>query len=103
MTRVEQPPKLAGATQTYQWDFASLLAAGETISSAAATASVYSGTDATPSTILSGSPSSSGTVVSQNLTGGTLGVIYQVLVQIVTSASQTLQLSSLVAIVPPSV
>lgn len=103
MTRVEQPPKLIGVTQKYTWDFASLLAAGETISTTAVTASVYSGTDASPSSILSGSPSSSGTVLTQAVTAGTLGVIYQVIAQITTSASQTLQLASLIAIVPPSV
>ena len=101
MTRVELPPKLIGETRTYQVDFASLLAAGETISSVATTvASVYSGTDASPSAILSGSASNSGSVVSQKITAGTLGVIYQILLQVTTSTSQILQIVGLIAVIP---
>lgn len=102
MTRVEQPPKLVGETATYTWDFASRLASGETISSAGITVTVYSGTDASPSSILSGSPSVSGTTITQKLTAGTLGVLYNVIAQATTSLSQVLQLSSIIAIVPPT-
>lgn len=101
MTRIELPPKLIGETATYQADFSSLLAAGETISSVGSTvATVYSGTDASPSAIVSGSATASGAIVSQKITAGTLGVIYQILFSVVTSTSQTLQLAGLVAIIP---
>ena len=100
MSRVIQPGKLLGETKNYTWDFTSSLGASETISAAVCTASVYSGTDASPSSLLSGSASISGQTVSQLLTAGTLGVIYEVLCTITTSLGQTLQLSSYVAVVP---
>lgn len=101
MNRVELPSKLIGETKTYSVDFLSQLAVGETISAVGTTiASVYSGTDVTPSAIISGSATASGSTVSQKLTAGTLGVIYQVLFSITTSTSQILQITGLVAITP---
>ncbi len=98
--RVELQPKLVGATQTYQFDFASLLAQGETISTQTVAASVYSGTDASPSSIISGSASASGTIVSQKITAGVVGVIYELKCTITTSLSQTLQLTAYLPITP---
>lgn len=100
MSRVVQPAKLLGETKTYTWDFTSQLAASETILTAICTASVYSGTDASPSGLLSGLATISGQKVTQNLTAGVLGVIYEVLCSIVTSLGQTLQLSSYIAVIP---
>lgn len=102
-TRIELPSKLLGETKTYYFDFASQLAAGETISSATVVATVYSGTDATPSNIISGSDSASGSIVSQLITAGTLGVIYELLCSATTSTGQVLQLCGLLAIVPDEV
>lgn len=100
MTRVEFPPKLTGSTETYQFDFSSRLAVGETISTQTVTATVYSGTDASPSAIISGSATASGAIVSQKITAGTVGVIYELTCTITTSASQTLLLTAFLAIVP---
>ncbi len=100
MTRVVQPTKLLGETKTYTWDFGGSLGPSETILSAVATASVYSGTDLIPGNLISGSASWSGSQVSQNLAAGTLGVLYEVLVTVTTSLGQTLQLSSFIAVVP---
>lgn len=99
--RIILPSKKSGETITVTFDFASkmnLTGTTETISSQSVTASVYSGTDATPSAIVSGGASASGTVVSQGITAGTAGVIYILLCQITTNLSQTLQLSALLAI-----
>lgn len=98
--RVELPNKLVGSTQTYTFDFTSLLASGETISTQVCTAAVYSGTDASPSAIISGSASASGAVVSQKITAGTEGVIYKVTCTITTSAGQTLVLVGYLAVTP---
>jgi flagellar biosynthesis protein FliR len=98
--RVELPPKLVGETATYTFDFTSRLAATETISAQSVTVAVYSGTDATPSSLLSGSASASGHIVSQKLIGGTLGVIYEITCQITSSLSQILQLTGYLAIIP---
>lgn len=93
-------PKSASSTQSVTFDFTSDLAASETISTKTVAATVYSGTDGTPSAIISGSASSSGAVVTQVITAGTLGVIYQLLCTITTSAGQTLVKSAFLAVIP---
>ena len=99
-SRVDFAPKLQGATVKYVFDFSSLLAVGETISTQAVTAAVYSGTDASPSSIVSGSATASGAQVTQAITAGVTGVIYQLTCAITTSASQTLQLIALLPVIP---
>lgn len=97
--RAQLDPKLVNETRNYTFDFSSRLAAGETISTQTVTASVYSGVDASPSAIISGSASASGAVVTQKITAGTLGVIYELLCQITTSAGQTLDLAGYLAVI----
>jgi hypothetical protein len=98
MNQVQIPPKSAGETRSIAFDFISKLALGETISTKAVTASVYSGVDATPSAIISGVATSSGTKVYQIVTGGVTGVIYELVATITTSTGQTLTLNGLLAI-----
>lgn len=102
MNRVELPNKLAGDIKNYTFDFSGLLAVGETISTQSVAAGVYSGTDATPSAIISGAASASGAVVTQKITGGTVGVIYELTCTITTSTGETLLLSGLLAVTPSS-
>lgn len=99
MSRASLPSKLAGETKTYTFDFTSDLGSA-TISTQSCTAAVFSGTDASPSSILSGSASASGAVVSQKITGGVEGVLYDVTCSITTSDGQTLQKVGLIAVVP---
>lgn len=100
MNRVELPNKLLGESKTVTFDFTSVLAASETISTKTVTNAVYSGTDASPSSMVSGSASSSGAVVSQLIIGGTVGVIYAMTCTITTSASQTLLATGYLAVLP---
>jgi len=100
MSRQVLLPKYVGETRAVVWDFTSQLSAGETISTAPTTASVYSGTDATPSGIISGSPTINGALVSQLITAGLQGNIYELLCTATTSASQVLQLSGFLAVLP---
>lgn len=100
MSRAILQSKVFGETRTYQFDFTSLLASGETISTATTTAAVYSGTDATPANVISGAASFSGAVVSQNITDGVQGVTYSLTCTITTSASQTLKLNAFMTIIP---
>ncbi len=93
-------PKLVGDTATLQFDFTSRLAVSETISTQVVTSTVYSGTDASPSSMISGSASASGAIVSQNITAGTEGVVYYLTCTITTSAGQTLVMTGLLAVVP---
>lgn len=98
--RIELQGKLLGETVLETFDFTSRLAVAETISTAAVTASVYSGTDASPSSIINGSAAISGQAVTQSITAGVLGVTYELLCTITTSLGQTLQLSAYLPIMP---
>lgn len=99
-TNVQFPSKLAGSTLTINFDFISNLAVSETISTQVVTATVYSGTDANPSAMISGSASASGTIVSQSVTGGVEGVVYYLKCTITTSTGQTLVQTGFLAVVP---
>ena len=102
MSRVILSPKLVGETKTITFDFTSMLAVGETISTKSTAASVFSGVDGSPSNVISGAASNSGAVVSQGVTGGVAGTIYNLLCTITTSTSQTLILGGFLAVLPNS-
>lgn len=74
------------------------LATGETISSATVTATVHSGTDATPSAIISGAVTISGSTVTQKIIGGVSGVVYKLRCSATTSASRTLIIPALLPV-----
>jgi len=103
MTKAIFEGKRAGETRLLAFDFGSLLAASETISTQTVAATVYTGTDASPSGVISGSATASGSVVSQKVTGGTAGNIYNLICTVTTSASQTLKIAGLLAILPEQV
>ena len=90
MSTVTFPTKYVGETKKLVFDFISLLASGETISTQVVAAAVWSGVDATPSSLISGSATASGTKVTQAVTDGVAGVIYKLTCTITTSAGQTL-------------
>jgi hypothetical protein len=90
MTNASFPIKDATASRVFSFNFQDQLAVGETISSATVAATVYSGTDASPSSIISGAASISGATVSQVITAGTAGVTYVLTCTAVTSTSHTI-------------
>lgn len=96
-------PKRAGETRLLNFDFTSILAVGETLSTEVVTATVYSGVDAAPSAVISGAASASGAVVSQLVTGGTEGVVYNLTCTVTTSLSQALKMHGFLAIYPEAV
>lgn len=96
------PPIYVTETRLLTFTFGGELAVGETISSAAVTAAVYSGTDATPSSVISGAASISGTNVTQLISGpgGEVGVTYALTCLAVTSLGQTVALMGYLVIKP---
>ena len=100
MSKVILGGKRAAETVNEVFDFTSRLAAGETLSTATVTATVYSGTDTGPSAVISGAASISGAKVTQKVTAGTLGVMYLLSCSVTTSAGQTLVMEGILPIVP---
>lgn len=91
--------KYDSETKAVTFDFTSMLAVGETLTSQAVTAAVFQGEDTAPEDIIDGSASASGAVVSQMITGGVVGVVYVLVCAVETSNSQDLMMSELVAVV----
>lgn len=58
------------------FDFTSTLDAGDSVTAATVTAAVYSGTDASPSSLISGAVTLASPLVYQKIVGGLAGVIY---------------------------
>lgn len=98
MNRITLPSKYSGDTLKQVFDFASMIVAGETISSAQTFCTVYSGVDSNPQIVVNGAATISGTQVTQSFTGGVEGTLYWVRCQVVTSASQTLNLQGVLAV-----
>lgn len=99
-SRQDFEPKLQGESRILPFEFLSDLSPVETISTQVVTCTVWSGVDANPSAMISGSATSSGTVVSQLVTGGVVGVVYYLLCTITTSLGQTLQSAGFLAVIP---
>ena len=71
-------PKRVDEDWVVGFNFVGRLGSGETISTATCTATVFAGTDASPSSIISGSTTITGNMVTQLIVDGVDGVIYQI-------------------------
>lgn len=102
MRRLEIPSFGIAEKRKVTFPFAMDVPLGVTISSATVTASVYSGTDASPADIISGSATISGTNVVQliDATAAVLGVLYEVLCTATLSDGQKCSLAGYVAVAP---
>lgn len=78
MITVVNPAKTPDSIITIQFNFISELINGASISGATLNVEVLSGVDASPENILDGSYTTANGIVSQKITGGIPGVIYQV-------------------------
>jgi hypothetical protein len=95
-------PKKVSETIGYPVSFVSALAPGETIVSATVTATVYSGNDPSPQSIVDGAATFSGAVVNQGITGGVAGTSYNLQFIIVTSLNQEIDTSGRLVVEPNS-
>jgi hypothetical protein len=77
--------KITTENEQFTFDFSTVMASTETISSATSTVQVVSGNDSSPTSILVGSPVISGQLVAQRISGGLDGVIYRIEVSATTS------------------
>ena len=79
--------KLTTENELFTFDFSPILTTVETISTASCTVQVKDGVDTSPSDIKVGSPSISGALVVQRVTGGLSGVVYRLEMTVTTSLS----------------
>lgn len=100
MRQIIFPPKSTYETLDLTFSFLSDLASGETISGASSTATVYSGTDATPSSLIDGAAQVGSQSVVQTIIGGVAGVTYEISCFALTSAGQSLQISGYLTVLP---
>jgi len=97
--RQEFGSKTTNETRLLTFDFSSFLGVSETITLAVASCVVWSGTDPSPVSMLSGGTSISGALVTQLVTGGLVGVLYVVQMVATTSLGQVLPISGYIAVV----
>ena len=91
-------PKLVGEIRVETIDLSSLLVVGQSVTSATAAATVYSGTDASPPAVV---VTTTTTSVFPVLSGGVLGVIYAVRINATaTSPSAVIPVTFYLAIIP---
>lgn len=86
--RVSFDPK--PAAEKFDAVFGFTLATGESIDSASTVSSLYSGTDTSPTALVSGSTSISDPEVTQLIIGGVAGNVYLLVCTAITDAPQTL-------------
>lgn len=101
MSGVILGPKDPDSTEYFRFDYTndSRFATGETIISATVTVTVMNGRDSNASALLSGPVIISGLTVSQLITGGILGVTYDIKCLATTSSGQVLDACGQVTIV----
>jgi len=98
--RVEFLPLVLGENRPLVFDFTNDLQVGETITSGTLDVTTYSGTDATPSTLLQGSATVASPKVSQNAKPTIAGVVYNVLGSAVTDLGNTYCKTAFLAVLP---
>ena len=93
-------PKYAAESRVEALDFSPLLATGQTVTAAAFTVTVYTGSDPSPSTVI-GTTTISSPIVSPILQNGIAGTIYSIRCDATTTApAATVSLSFYLAIIP---
>lgn len=99
--RVVQPAKKVSESKGYAFDFVGQLRNGDTVSTGTTTMTVYSGVDASPISMVSGSVTvSAQSICTQILVGGVAGVIYVMKMQAVTALGDILVQTAFIAVLP---
>jgi hypothetical protein len=94
------PAKGVNETVVLGFDFGAQLGTDSISSVGVTTAAVYSGVDASPGAIVSGVATFSGTLLSQKITAGIAGVIYEITAVVNTAAGQVLNMVGYLPVLP---
>lgn len=81
--------KITSENEQFTFDYSTVMATGETISTATCVVTVQNGTDPSPSSILVGTPVVSGQLAAQRIYNGLDGVIYRIAMTVTSSLSNT--------------
>lgn len=81
--------KITSENEQFTFDYSTVMATGETISTATCVVTVQNGTDSSPSSILVGTPVVSGQLAAQRIYNGLDGVIYRIAMTVTSSLSNT--------------
>lgn len=100
MSRTIFPSLQSGETVTLSFDFSSRMTVGQTISTAAMSVELFSGIDAAPAALLSGSPSISGAIVTHKVAPTLPGNVYDVQCAASLATGQVLIMGGYVAVNP---
>jgi len=84
-------PKRTGESLIITFDFKKILVTGETISTSTWSVGVRTGSDSSPSSMISGSPSIVGSQVSHKIIGGVDSTVYQIVCSVSTSLGQIIE------------
>jgi hypothetical protein len=93
--------KITTENEQFTFDFSPVLGTGETITAATCVVEVKEGTDSSPSSILVGSASYSGSKATQRISGGLDGVIYRLEMTVTTSATNVYTLVGDLPVIAP--
>lgn len=95
---VVSPSKFTSAIIPVVIDFSSQLASGEAVTAVTCAATVFSGTDATPSALLSGAVTLATNIATQIITGGLSGVIYTLTFSATTNTANRIIIQTYIAV-----
>lgn len=93
--------KITTENEQFTFDFSTVMASGETITSATSTVQVISGDDSNPNDILVGTPVANGQQVAQRIYNGLDGVIYRIEITVLTSLANTYALVADLPVLAP--
>lgn len=101
MTLFTVPSKDIAETIPLVFNFQGKLQYGETITGSSVAVSVFTGTDANPSAMISGAATNTSTTVTQSITGGIAGNIYMVVCVVTGSNSHNYSMECRLACITP--
>jgi hypothetical protein len=96
---VQYADKPVSAIVSLTMDFADRMLDGETVTGVSTSNSLFSGTDASPAAMLIGSPTLTGNLAHQAVGGGVVGVLYNIVFYVSTTAYNLYEKTGYLAVI----
>lgn len=101
MTLFTIPSKTTGETIPVVFNFQGKLQYGESLNGNSVTCVLYSGTDPSPSSMISGAATMTATTVTQSITGGIAGNLYTLVCVATSTGSHNYSMECRIAVITP--